>query len=302
MPSMKALSNKDMNGLKVVNLGVPSAASTDAARKVDVETAQTAAQSRANHTGTQLATTISDFDTRVRTSRLDQMAAPTAAVLLNNQRISNLFDPSGAQDSATKNYVDTQLAGLVSGQTLKGAVRAVVAGNITLATPGATLDGLTAASGEVFLLTAQTTASQNGPYVFNGAAAAMTRDTNWDTSAEAVLGSYWIVREGTRSDSFAMLTNDTAITLGTTVPTFVYISVAGAAIGRFVVNCPAITAGGAWTINHNLNSQDVHVQVRRVASPFDYVDVYYEATDANNATVEPDLAMAAGEYRAVVKY
>jgi len=35
---------------------------------------------RANHTGTQTASTISDFDTQVRTSRLDQMAAPTASV------------------------------------------------------------------------------------------------------------------------------------------------------------------------------------------------------------------------------
>lgn len=32
---------------------------------------------RANHTGTQLASTISNFDTQVRTSRLDQMAMPT---------------------------------------------------------------------------------------------------------------------------------------------------------------------------------------------------------------------------------
>jgi hypothetical protein len=31
---------------------------------------------RANHTGTQLAATISDFDTQVRTSRLDQLASP----------------------------------------------------------------------------------------------------------------------------------------------------------------------------------------------------------------------------------
>src|SRR4051812_40473690 len=31
---------------------------------------------RANHTGTQLSATISDFDARVRTSRLDQMSVP----------------------------------------------------------------------------------------------------------------------------------------------------------------------------------------------------------------------------------
>ena len=35
---------------------------------------------RANHTGTQLASTISDFDTQVRTSRLDQMASATSLI------------------------------------------------------------------------------------------------------------------------------------------------------------------------------------------------------------------------------
>jgi hypothetical protein len=39
---------------------------------------------------------ISDFDTQVRTSRLDQMAAPTASVALNSQKITGLADPSGA--------------------------------------------------------------------------------------------------------------------------------------------------------------------------------------------------------------
>ncbi|MEE3227467.1 MAG: hypothetical protein VX237_00015, partial [Chloroflexota bacterium] len=42
---------------------------------------------RANHTGTQTASTVSDFDTQVRTSRLDQLAAPTASVSANSQRI-----------------------------------------------------------------------------------------------------------------------------------------------------------------------------------------------------------------------
>jgi hypothetical protein len=43
---------------------------------------------RANHTGTQLAATVSNFDTQVRTSRLDQMAAPTTAVNLNKQQLT----------------------------------------------------------------------------------------------------------------------------------------------------------------------------------------------------------------------
>ena len=70
---------------------------------------------RANHTGTQLATTVSDFDTQVRTSRLDQMAAPTAAVALNAQKITGLADPTLAQDASTKAYTDLQVTNLVNG-------------------------------------------------------------------------------------------------------------------------------------------------------------------------------------------
>jgi hypothetical protein len=61
---------------------------------------------RANHTGTQLASTVSDFDTQVRTSRLDQMAAPTASVALNAQKITGLGTPTAnTTDAATTAYV-----------------------------------------------------------------------------------------------------------------------------------------------------------------------------------------------------
>jgi len=63
---------------------------------------------RANHTGTQAASSISDFYTQVRTNRLDQMAAPTAAVPLNAQKITGLADPTNAQDAVTLNYITTQ--------------------------------------------------------------------------------------------------------------------------------------------------------------------------------------------------
>jgi hypothetical protein len=63
---------------------------------------------RANHTGTQTASTISDFNTQVRTNRLDQMAAPTAGVALNAQKITGLADPTNAQDAVTLNYITTQ--------------------------------------------------------------------------------------------------------------------------------------------------------------------------------------------------
>jgi hypothetical protein len=69
---------------------------------------------RANHTGTQTASTISDFDTQVRTSRLDQMAAPTGSVSLNSQKVTSLATPTDNADAATKLYVDTKVADLVN--------------------------------------------------------------------------------------------------------------------------------------------------------------------------------------------
>jgi hypothetical protein len=63
---------------------------------------------RANHTGTQTASTISNFDTQVRTSRLDQMAAPTASVSLNSQKITNLATPTNSGDAVSLGYLNGQ--------------------------------------------------------------------------------------------------------------------------------------------------------------------------------------------------
>lgn len=299
MAGTVAVSSKNMGGLKITDLGTPTDPD-DAVTKDYTDTGDTAARSRANHTGTQLASTISDFDTQVRTSRLDQMSAPTGPVAFNGQRITGVADPTAAQDAATRNYVDTQLAGITSGQVLKGDVRAVVTSNVDISAPGATLDGLTAQAGDVFLLTNQTTGTENGPYTWNGAAVAMTRATNWDTNAEAVRGSYWVVREGSHQDEFALLTNDTNITLGTTVPTFTFIAAQSGSANGYTTTSPSVSAGGTWTVTHNLGSKFVIAQVARVASPFDFVDVRIERTTANTLSVLPDVAMASGEYEIMV--
>lgn len=297
MTGRKAASNFDMNGLKVTNLGTPTAGSNDAVRKVDLETGVTAAESRANHTGTQLAATISDFNTVVRLNRLDQLASPTYPLGMNSQRLTSLADPTGPQDGATRNYVDTALAGVASGQTLKGTVRAVATADVSITAAPATIDGLTPAAGDVFLLTAQATGSQNGPYVWTAAGAAMTRAANWDSTGEAVVGSYWIVREGSLADRFALLAND-AFTLGTTTAGFV-------TIGPVTLNVAVEADLGngvstAFPITHNFGTRAVSVIVYRAASPYDEVGVYVEHTDVNTVTIRPDAVWAAGEFHAVV--
>src|SRR4029079_7804408 len=66
-------------------------------------------RARSTHTGTQLANTISDFSTAATAFRLDQFAAPTAAVSLNGQKITNLGTPTVGTDATTKTYVDGEI-------------------------------------------------------------------------------------------------------------------------------------------------------------------------------------------------
>jgi hypothetical protein len=70
---------------------------------------------RANHTGTQLAATVSDFDTQVRTSKVTDLTAPTGSFSMNSQKITAVADPTLAQDASTKAYVDAQITALVGG-------------------------------------------------------------------------------------------------------------------------------------------------------------------------------------------
>lgn len=301
MAGTKALSNLDFDSvLKVIGLA-DGTDPGDAVNRSQLDDNATADRSRPNHTGTAPASSIYNFDAQVRASRLDQMTAPTGSVSFNSQAITNLADPSGAQDAATMAYVDAQVSALASGQVLKGAVRAASDADVDVSLPGVLIDGLTPASGEVFLLAGQTDPTENGPYVFNGAASAMTRAPNWDTDGEASLGSYWIVREGTHEDSFALLTNDTAITLGTSEPDFVFIAVSAAAgVTGYTETCPSVSAGATWTVTHGLGTRSLLAQVFREGSPYDEVSVARTRATTNTITVLPDAAMASGEYRIVI--
>jgi len=168
------------------------------------------------------ASKISDFDTQVRTSRLDQMAAPTASVSLNSQKITNLADPTGAQDAATKAYVDATKQGL----DVKDSVRAATTSNITLSGTQ-TVDGVSLLAGDRVLVKNQTSASQNGIYdVVSGGSWTRSADANAD--AEVTSGMFVFVEEGTsNADSGWVLTTDGSITLGTTSLAFTQFSGAG---------------------------------------------------------------------------
>lgn len=181
----------------------------------------------ANSTGNLVPGRITGFDTQVRTNRLDQMAAPTAAVGLGGQKITGLADGTANTDAATKQQVDAVqviAAAAASGVAYKSAVRAVATTNITLSGTQ-TIDGVSLVAGDRVLLTAQSTPATNGIYVV--AAGAWSRAADADTNGELAPGTQVAVVEGAagassggNADSIWRLVSDAAITIGTTAQTW----------------------------------------------------------------------------------
>jgi hypothetical protein len=171
-------------------------------------------------------TKISDFDTGVRTNRLDQMAAPTAAVSLNSQKITGLADPTADADAANKGYVD----GVAQGLDVKDSVVATTTANGTLSTAfanGQSIDGVTLQTGDRILIKNQTTASQNGIYNVN-ASGAPSRTTDMGTGSNAA-GAFVFVEQGTvNAENGFTCTSDTgSAVVGTNNLTFAQFSGAG---------------------------------------------------------------------------
>ena len=156
----------------------------------------------------------------------------------------------GANSLVSKEYVDAVKVGL----DFKDSVRVASTANVTISGPGAAIDGVTLSSGDRVLLKDQSTASQNGIYVFNGAASAMTRATDADADAEVTSGLFVFVEAGTvNADNGFVLTTDGSITVGSTSLSFVQFSGAG-----------QITAGDALTKTGNqldVNDDNVTLEV-----------------------------------------
>ena len=169
-------------------------------------------------------TKISDFDTGVRTNRLDQMAAPTGSVSLNSQTITNVADPVNAQDAATRGFVEATAQGL----DVKDSCVAATTGNITISTAlnnGDTLDGVTLSTNDRVLVKDQSTASQNGIYIVGSSPA---RADDLAAGADAA-GMFTFVEQGTvnADNGFVCTSNKGSAVVGTNNLTYAQFSGAG---------------------------------------------------------------------------
>jgi hypothetical protein len=111
------------------------------------------------------------------------------------------------------------------GPGLDTSVRVASTANIATPTtaPGATIDGVTMAAGDRFLLKDQTTGAENGIYIWSSATVAARAGDFAATATGAMFAGQRIrVREGTvnRDSEWVVSTPTTTITLATTTPGF----------------------------------------------------------------------------------
>lgn len=280
---------------------------------------------RANHSGSQPASSISDLATTVKAYRLDEFAAPNADVSLSNRKLTLVADPTLDTDAANKRYVDLARAGL----RLKDSVRAATDGNITLSGLQ-TVDTIALQAGDRVLVKNQTTQNQNGIYI--AGTGAWTRATDADTFQELNDGAVVWVNQGSQAnttwaqintltaltdpqawtqqgaaaaytggDGLTIVGNDIRVGAGTGISVSAdQVSIDTAVVTRKAVALIGNGSATAIDVVHNFNNQWVNVEVWENTGLFRRARPGVQAKDANTVTVTFNVAPASNAYRVEV--
>jgi hypothetical protein len=277
---------------------------------------------RANHTGTQTASTISDFASAVRSFRLDEMAAPQNPLWLGNNRLGGLAEPVFSSDAATKNYVDNAVNGL----DWKQSVRVATTQQIDLSTfssVGASIDGIMLSRGDRFLVKNQTNAKENGIYVYSppletdpGVFIPTPLSRASDAQQLSAGATVMIEQGNVNADTQWRIITDGQIVIGDTDIVFTQIGSVvsygagtGIAVSGNTISIDTNTVprkyvsniGGAADchLTHNLGTQDVVVSVKEIATN-QLVECSVRIVDANIVTISFAEPVTYNSMRAIV--
>lgn len=175
----------------------------------------------------------------------DGSVTMTAALNLGGYTVQNSGTPTNSSDLTTKSYVDAKTAGI-------GGVadaRLVATTNQGSLSGLLTIDGVTLVSGDVVLLTAQSTGSQNGPWV--AASGAWARPSWWASASTVKEGYYFFIAEGTTyKETKWWLTTTGTITVDTTSVAFVQ-DTSG---GTYTAGTGLTLTGSAFSVNYGTTS------------------------------------------------
>jgi hypothetical protein len=175
----------------------------------------------------------------------------SGAIAMGTNKITGLGTPTDGTDAATKAYVDSAAQGI----DWKASVRAATTANVTLASDlenGDVLDGVTLATGDRVLVKDQSTGSQNGIYVVK-ASGAPDRSTDADEGAEVTANFAVFVEQGTvNADSGFTLTNNGAVTIGTTALVFTQFT----GLGQIVAGTGLDKTGNTLDIDSTVTTND----------------------------------------------
>jgi hypothetical protein len=167
------------------------------------------------------------------------------------------------------------------------SARVASTANIALSAPGATIDGVTLSNGDRFLAKNQTTQAENGIYVFNGAAVAATRASDWDEASEIKAGDIVVAEEGTTNDNKVyILTTNNPIVVGTTALTF-------ADIGTQIVGAGNGLSYSGTDLNVNAGDGIQILSDNVAAKVSDFAGLGLEDDGSNNLAI--DFANPASE-------
>ncbi len=231
--------------------------------------------------------------------------------------------------------VHQQLRAAIEGLAWKDSCRVATQGNLNLASPGASIDGITMASGDRVLVRNQTDPIENGIYVWTGAATLMTRALDADTFDKLEQATV-SVEEGSDGDtSWRQTATNGAVgtdaiswsPLGSSVP-----DASETTKGKIEIADQTETDAGSddtraltplklanWSgrkrkytanlgdgsatqfdITHNFNTRDVQVTVYTNSGSYETVFCDVERTGVNAVRVTFAEAPSSNAYRAVV--